>query len=55
MIKKEKLSSIDLEKNIANLHYSSYENWVKNFALNLNQIWKDSSAKKFSNINFLIH
>jgi hypothetical protein len=52
MIKKEKLSSIDLEKNIANLHYSSYENWVKNFALNLNQIWKDSSAKKFSNINF---
>ena len=52
MAKNKKLSSSDLEKNIANLHYPYYDDWVKNFALNLDQIWKDSSAKKFSDPKF---
>ena len=52
MTNKKKLSSNDLEKNIADLHYAHYEDWVKNFALNLNQIWEDSSAKKFANSKF---
>ena len=52
MKSKKKLSPNDLEKNIGDLHYAYYEDWVKNFALNLNQIWEDSSAKKFSNSKF---
>ena len=30
----------------------SYKVWVKNFALNLNDIWNGSSARKFSNSKY---
>ena len=35
----------EIENSMKKLHYESYENWVKNFALNLNNIWNESSAK----------
>ena len=30
------------------VHYSSFDSWVKNFALNLEYIWKEDSAKNIS-------
>lgn len=35
-----------IEDSIEKLHYESYEDWVQNFALNLENIWKESSAKE---------
>ena len=38
-------SGTEIENSMKKLHYESYENWVKNFALNLKNIWNESSAK----------
>jgi len=35
-----------------NLHYESYDEWIKNFALNLDDIWNDSSAGKLTNSDY---
>ncbi len=35
-----------LEKIFEKMHYKNYEEWVINFAMNLNYIWKESSAKE---------
>ena len=35
-----------LENKMKELHYQAYEEWVKNFALNLENIWKESSARQ---------
>lgn len=35
-----------IENIMKNLHYESYNEWVTNFALNLPDIWNDSSAAK---------
>jgi len=34
-----------LEKVMEKLHYESFDEWVQNFAINLNQIWNESSAR----------
>jgi len=43
-------NNLDHQNSIENimqkLHYDSYDEWVKNFALNLPDIWNDSSAAK---------
>ena len=48
MSKKQPIHSSQstLEKSMQKLHYESYDNWVQNFALNLDNIWKESSARE---------
>ena len=46
MTKQHPTSKISLENIMAQIHLeNSYEQWVKNFGLNLDKIWKESSAK----------
>ena len=33
-----------LEESMKKIHYESYEQWVNNFAINLDKIWEESSA-----------
>lgn len=40
-----KSSKEKIEQSMENLHYKSFNEWVTNFALNLNHIWNDSSAR----------
>lgn len=40
----EKNWQISIEKSMKKLQYESFDDWVKNFALNLNDIWSDPSA-----------
>jgi hypothetical protein len=35
-----------IETIMKNLHYQSYDEWIKNFALNLPEIWNEESANK---------
>jgi len=35
-----------MENSMKKLHYESYDKWVQNFALNLENIWNESSAKE---------
>ena len=35
-----------LEESMKKIHYESYEQWVNNFAINLDRIWEESSAKE---------
>ena len=44
----EKNNSIQmlLEESMKKIHYESYEQWVNNFAINLDRIWEESSAKE---------
>ena len=44
----EKNNSIQmlLEESMKKIHYESYEQWVNNFAINLDSIWEESSAKE---------
>jgi len=37
-------SQSEIENIMEKLHYESFDEWVKNFALNLNNIWNESSA-----------
>jgi len=43
-------SQISIEKSMEKLHYRSYNEWVTNFALNLENIWNESSAAKLTPI-----
>jgi len=46
MKKKNQSSKVVLEQIMGNIHLeTSYEQWVKNFGLNLQDIWKESSAR----------
>jgi len=40
-----------IEKTMQKLHYESFDEWIQNFALNLNDIWKESSARELSPTN----
>ena len=33
-----------LEESMKKIHYESYEQWINNFAINLDKIWEESSA-----------
>lgn len=35
-----------IEESMKRIHYNSYDEWVKNFAINLDGIWEDSSTGK---------
>ena len=37
-----------IEESMAKLHYESFNDWVENFAINLPNIWNESSAKILS-------
>ena len=53
--KEQTLVRNNIEKSMDKLHYKSYDNWIKNFALNLNNIWNEPSANNLShrlNSNF---
>ncbi len=41
----KKTSQSEIENIMEKLHYESFDEWVKNFALNLSNIWKESSAR----------
>lgn len=41
----------EIEDVMKNLHYDSYDDWVKNFALNLSDIWNNPSAANLCNLN----
>jgi hypothetical protein len=46
MISEENNSSkILYENSIKTIHYESFDDWIKNFSLNLTNIWNESSAK----------
>ena len=36
----------EIEKTMEKLHYESFDDWVQNFAVNLNDIWNESSARE---------
>jgi len=36
----------DIEKIMKKIHYESFDDWTQNFALNLNNIWNEHSAKE---------
>lgn len=36
----------DIEKIMRKIHYESFDEWVENFALNLNHIWNEKSARE---------
>jgi len=40
-----------MESTMKNIHYQSYDDWIRNFALNLENIWDGYSAKKLSSFN----
>lgn len=45
----EMIKDFELEKVISKIYYDNmYEDWVKNFALNLHNIWNEKSAKELS-------
>ena len=37
-----------IEESMKKIHYESYDEWVNNFALNLEHIWNESSAKELA-------
>ncbi len=41
-------SENQMESVMKNIHYQSYDDWIKNFALNLDNIWNGHSAKELS-------
>lgn len=41
----KKISQSEIESIMEKIHYESFDEWVKNFALNLSNIWKESSAR----------
>ena len=43
-------SQISAENIFQKIHYESYDDWIKNFALNLPYIWKENSAREIKNI-----
>ena len=49
--KQEKEVKISLEKIMERIHLISYDDWVKNFALNLTNIWNESSAAELTPTN----
>ena len=52
VIKKQKKEvKISLEKIMERIHLISYDDWLENFALNLNNIWNESSAAELSPAN----
>lgn len=42
----DNLSQQPLDNIMEKLHYLAYEEWIKNFALNLTNIWKESSVRQ---------
>lgn len=43
------LNSLDpIEKSMINIQYEDYDVWIKNFSLNLNNIWNESSCRDLS-------
>ena len=50
-IKQKNKIKNSLEKVIEKIQYVSYDDWVKNFALNLTNIWKESSAAELTPTN----
>ncbi len=40
----------DIEKIMKKIHYESFDEWIKNFALNLNDIWNEYSARELDPI-----
>ena len=45
-----KTTSTEIEESMKRIHYDSYDEWIKNFATNLDNIWKESSAGKIITI-----
>ena len=41
---------ISIEESMEKLHYRSFDDWVTNFALNLENIWNEPSAAKLTPI-----
>ena len=39
------------ESVLQEIHYKSYDQWIKNFALNLPNIWKESSASQIKQMS----
>jgi len=39
-----------MERIIEQQHYKSFDTWIENFSLNLNDIWNESSARKLNPI-----
>lgn len=39
-----KIQKSNMESIMEKIHYKSYDQWIQNFALNLNHIWKEPSA-----------
>jgi hypothetical protein len=42
---KSSTTQTTIEKVMEKLHYESFDEWVQNFAINLNQIWEEPSAR----------
>ncbi len=51
MTDKNELFKTAFENSMKNLHYESYDDWINNFSLNLNNIWNESSANELFNSN----
>ena len=37
-----------IEKSMMDIQYKDYDIWIKNFALNLNNIWNENSSRDLS-------
>ena len=46
-----KATNRKIEESMKKIHHDSYDNWVQNFAMNLDNIWKEPSAKEITEVN----
>ncbi|SVD91147.1 uncharacterized protein METZ01_LOCUS444001, partial [marine metagenome] len=44
----ENYANMLIEESMKKIHYQSYDNWICNFALNLEYIWKENSANELT-------
>jgi hypothetical protein len=44
----EKSTNVLIEESMKKIHYESYDQWINNFALNLEYIWKELSAAELT-------
>ena len=44
----EKSTNVLIEESMKKIHYESYDQWINNFALNLEYIWKELSATELA-------
>ena len=42
----EDSTQLQLEESMNKIHHESYDQWINNFTLNLENIWNESSAKE---------